>query len=384
MSALLTACCGIRCKGRTLNRTGIEEFLRLGKIIEHRHVFAGFMCKCTVRIEDGDIGHGHIHVLTIHIDDEIRTLRHVDIQLNIAAVEDLHCFTVKVQHIQIRIAAIHGPSAREVGIDLECGIVFIRCKQLAAFIQQLKFRIKVDQLSLIDFAKIDVLVFLNERVDIFICADDKFLAVGLEIGQRVTADYDLCCGESLLQLCTDGIVGHRTNVGIAACGKSALAVGFICIKIPLQKDRKLGRNAEIVILWIVDADQGISVFIAYLNRAVRHRVDRLGTGSHKWLHQPEAHDCSQPADESCLFGHDDSSLYDICRRAGLPPIGAFFFIYNDGHFLHYNTGLFTNQAVNFTSFSYFMYRICRIIQNEYIQNPIRPSSFRAQMQTAIQ
>lgn len=239
MSALLTGCICIGSESRTLNRAGIEKALCIGEIIQNRHILAACMDEITVIVIDIHIGSRHIHMLAGNIDNQIRTFGHIDFQFQIAIVEYFRCLCIQIQHVQVRVGTGHVPAQSVVLVDFECCIFLGFCKHFASFAQQCKFLVKVDQLTFVQLTAAKFMVFRNLRINIFRTADNEFFTIGLEIREGIAADNHLCSVEFFRQLCTDRIILHLADIGITACGKSALTVGAVRVKIPAQKDGKL-------------------------------------------------------------------------------------------------------------------------------------------------
>ena len=205
------------------------------------------------------------------VDDKICTLRHVHLQFQIAAVEGIESFSVQIQHVQIGISTRYRPARSVVRIDRQLGVFLGFCKRPAAFIQQREFLVEVDQLALVQLAKTDVVILQNDIVQRADFTDYEFLAVRLEIRERIAADHDLCRTEFLLQSCADRIVRHRSDVCVSARRKSALAVRAFRIKITAQEYGKQRCYTQIVCIGIVNAQKRTAVAVRYRERVAACR-----------------------------------------------------------------------------------------------------------------
>ena len=61
------------------------------------------MCDVPLDVIHHNIGHRHVHMLAGDVDDKICTLRHVHLQFQIAAVEGIESFSVRLGSVPVTV-----------------------------------------------------------------------------------------------------------------------------------------------------------------------------------------------------------------------------------------------------------------------------------------
>ena len=195
MSALVTRCISIWSKCRALYRACVLELGSFGKIVQNRHILAALSQKNTVFVVDLHVRPRHEHFTAGNIDNEVRAVGDLDIELevvafNVAHIEYLHLIRCKVQHIEVFVRALDGPAVVIVLIYFQCSIRCLRSEVLTALLEESEFCIEVDELAHKKLGLTIAYVVHDLGTYRALASHNEAFVLRLEVGQRVAAnDY---------------------------------------------------------------------------------------------------------------------------------------------------------------------------------------------------